>query len=234
MDFLLDNPDIEKIYQEIVKMIIPLKNGIVADSMTARGIKYKVNFGASTLSLHDLSKRYEKNHLLALKLWNKGWRETMILAAMLEQPHLASPDQLDYWVKSFENIEISEQMTLHLLVHIDNAYDKAKNWALGKKQIVKYTGILLMGRLALVDKKADNELFESFFEVLPPLSKDASLQFVLKRTLIQVGKRNRSLNEITLMHLKHLLTIDNEATQEMVNEVIEELTSPYIQDYLPD
>ncbi|QZT35542.1 DNA alkylation repair protein [Halosquirtibacter xylanolyticus] len=234
MDFLLDNPEIEKIYQEIVKMIIPLKNGIVADSMSARGINYKVNLGASTLSLHDLSKKYQKNHLLALKLWNKGWRETMILAAMLEEPHLASPDQLDYWVKSFENIEISEQMALHLLVHIDNVYDKAKDWALGKKQIVKYTGILLMGRLALVDKEASDEDFESFFEVLPPLSKDASLQFVLKRTLIQVGKRNRNLNEITLMHLKHLLTIDNPVTQEMVKEVVDELTSPYIQDYLPD
>lgn len=234
MDFLLDNPEVEKIYQEIVRMIVPLKNGIVSDSMKTRGIKYKVNLGASTLSLLDLSKRYSKNHLLALKLWNKGWRETMILAAMLEEPKLASSDQLDYWVKSFENIEIAEQMCLHLLVNVDSAFDKAKDWALGKKQTVKYTGILLMGRLALVDKNASNDDFESFFEVLPPLSKDASLQFVLKRTLIQIGKRNRLLNEITLMHLKHLLTIDSDVSQGMANEVIEELSSPYIQDYLPE
>ncbi|QZE14420.1 DNA alkylation repair protein [Halosquirtibacter laminarini] len=232
MDFLLDNPEVEKIYQEIVKMIIPLKNGIVSDSMKARGIHYKVNLGASTVSLLELSKRYPKNHLLALKLWNKGWRETMILASMLEEPNETTSDQLDYWVKSFENIEIAEQMSMHLLAYVPDVYEKAKEWALGKKQIVKYTGILLMGRMALVDKVTSNEMFESFFEVLPPLSKDATLRSVLQRSFIQVGKRNKELNELSLMHFKHLLTIDSPVTQMMAQDVIDELSSPYVQDYL--
>ena len=79
MNILMDDPATEKIFQEILGKIRLRMNGETVALMKSLGLNYKVNWGASVISLRELAKQYEKNHLLALKLWNKQWRETMIL-----------------------------------------------------------------------------------------------------------------------------------------------------------
>ena len=74
MEYLLDNPVSEKSYQEILKKVKLLQNREVADSMTQRGVVYKLNLGASVVSLRQLAEKYHPDHLLSLKLWNKQWR----------------------------------------------------------------------------------------------------------------------------------------------------------------
>ena len=74
MDYLLDNPDAERIFQEILSRIKRLQNREVVNSMRKRGIDYNVNFGVSVPMLQLLASEYSNNHLLSLKLWNKQWR----------------------------------------------------------------------------------------------------------------------------------------------------------------
>jgi len=109
MEYLLDNPVSERTYQEILRRVKPLQNGEVADSMTKRGVVYKLNLGASVVSLQQLAGEYARDHLLALKLWNKQWRETMILATLLDKPEEVTEHQMDFWVKQIPQIEMAEQ-----------------------------------------------------------------------------------------------------------------------------
>ena len=60
MDYLLDNPQSERIFQEILSMIKPLQNGVVVNSMKKRGVEYKVNFGVSIPLLRQMASDYEK------------------------------------------------------------------------------------------------------------------------------------------------------------------------------
>ena len=75
MEYLLDDPVSEREYQEILRKVKPLQNREVSDSMNLRGVVYKLNLGASIVSLRLLAVHYTPNHLIALKLWNKQWRE---------------------------------------------------------------------------------------------------------------------------------------------------------------
>jgi hypothetical protein len=224
-DYLIDDPGVEKVFQDILRKTKLMQNGVVADSMKDRGINYKVNYGVSVVVLKQLALAYQRNHLLALKLWNKQWRETMILATMLEEPEKVSGKQIDYWVRSIENIEIAEQYVMNLISEMPEAFDKATEWCLGRKRIVKISGLILMGRLAMVDKKASDENFEDFFEVLPPLSKDPSLSRIIFRSLMQIGMKNINLNELTLFFAKTLKTSDSVVAKELADQLIEELTS---------
>ncbi|MGC9353357.1 MAG: DNA alkylation repair protein, partial [Mariniphaga sp.] len=99
MDFILDSPETEKEYQQLLRQIKLRKNGEISTSMKRQGIEYKQNWGVSVVELRDLAKNYKPDHLLALKLWNKHWRETMILATLLDAPEKVTEEQMDFWTK---------------------------------------------------------------------------------------------------------------------------------------
>ena len=109
MDFILDNQETEKKFQQLIKVIRLRQSGEVSEAMNERGISYKMNWGVSLLDLREIAQSYDADHLLALKLWNKQWRETMILATLIDDPEAVTEEQMDFWTKSFENIEIAEQ-----------------------------------------------------------------------------------------------------------------------------
>ncbi|MCX6236776.1 MAG: DNA alkylation repair protein [Bacteroidia bacterium] len=223
MSYLLDNPDTERIFQKILSMINPLQNVEVVNSMRKRGVDYRVNFGVSIPLLRQLASDYKKNHLLALKLWNKQWRETMILATLLEEPCEVTENQMDFWVKSFQSIEIAEQAAMNLFSKTSFAYQKAFEYCLGKKLLVKIVGLLMIGRLALTDSGAPEEQFDPFFELMPPLSKDPQLSIVFSRVYVQIGMRNLNLNETAISHAKILKTIDSKTAHENAEHILSEL-----------
>ena len=225
MDFILDDPATELVFQEILRKVKTLQNGDTFVSMTKRGLNYKVNYGASIVSLQRMALNYKQDHLLALKLWNKQWRETLILATLLDESAKVTENQIDFWVKNIPTIEIAEQAVMNLFSKTSFAFSKAYSWCLSKKLLVKITGLLLIGRLALTDKSAVDEQFDPFFQLMPPLSKDPELSKVFIRTFIQVGRRNNNLMDNTLQHARLLNTTGSEMAAKNAQEIISILKS---------
>lgn len=230
MDFLLDNQDTEKQFQQILKTIRLRQSGEVSEAMSQQGIQYKMNYGVSILDLREIAKTIEPNHLLALKLWNKQWRETMILATLLDEPDEVTEEQMDFWTKSFENTEIAEQASTNLWVKSKFAFVKALEWCRGKKHIVRFSGVHLIGRLAIADKKAIDEMFEMFFDELPTLAKDTKLRTPLYRAVIALGARSNLLNQQSIELAKVFQLSNSEVAVKLGEELYEELTSDYFQD----
>ena len=223
MSFLLDKPEIEKEFQLLLRQINARKNGDVALSMKKQGIGYKVNWGVSVVELRELSSHYDKNHLLALKLWNKQWRESMILATLLDEPAKVTEEQMDFWTKSFENYEIAEQASANLWVNTRFSFIKALEWSRGKKHIVHFTGIHLMGRLALTQKNALDEMFEPFFEELAVVGKDHRLNTVVYRTVTALANRSELLYKLSLELAETYIQAEQEETVRIGLTLKEEL-----------
>ena len=228
MDFILDNQETEKQYQQILSLIQSRKSGEVADAMKDQGINYKLNWGVSIIDLREISKMFDSNHLLALKLWNKQWRETMILATLLDDAKDVTEEQMDFWTKSFGNSEIAEQASANLWVKSKFAFIKALEWCRGKKHLVKYTGIHLIGRLAITDKHAIDEMFEPFYEELQTLAKDSKLYSPLYRSILAMGSRTKNLNKLTVEFTRTLQLSHSENAIKLGQELFEELSSDYI------
>ncbi len=230
MDFILDNSNTEKNYQSLLSKIKLLRNGDIADAMKRTGIEYKMNWGVSLVILRQMAKEFEPNHLLALKLWNKQWRETSILATLLDQPQEVSEEQMDFWTKNFESSEIAEIASTHLWVKSKFAFIKALEWCRGKKHLVRFTGIHLVGRLAITDKQAIDEMFEPYFDEFLTLAKDKKLYTVLYRTIIALGTRSKNLNKSSIELTKNLQLSNSENAAKLGEQLYEELTSEYIQE----
>lgn len=229
MDFILDNKESDKKYQQILTLIKSRKSGEISEAMNNQGINYKLNWGVSIIDLREISKMFGTDHVLALKLWNKKWRETMILATLLDNPNEVTEEQMDFWTKSFENTEIAEQASTNLWVRSKFAFIKALEWCRGKKHLIRYTGIHLMGRLAITDKKAIDEMFDPFFEELPILAKDMKLYTPLYRSILAIGTRSRYLNKQTVELAKTLQLSSSENALRLGEELYDELNSAYIQ-----
>lgn len=223
MDILLDDPATEKQFREILAKIRLRKNGETVAQMKKMGVNYKINWGASIIHLRELAKDYEANHLLALKLWNKGWRETMIVASMLEVPDEMTEAQMDYWTKSTETVELIEQLVANLFVRSKFAFVKALEYCCGKKYLVHYAGLQLIGRLAMMDKKAINEMFEPFFQVMAPLSKDPQLGQVFYRTMTALINRNAELRQSCEAFLQEVKAMEEEQAQNMAIVLLEDI-----------
>lgn len=230
MDFIIDDPQRELEFRQILTKIQLAKNGETIDQMKQHGLIYKTNWGASIISLREIASQFEPNHLLALKLWNKKWRETMILAAMLDVPAEVTEEQMDYWTKSLETTEIAEALNTYLWAKTKFAFIKSLEWCRGKKHLVRFAGLHLMGRLALIEKSAMDELFEPFFDVLSPLAKDPNLKQVYYRSFILLGMKSKTMNESAILFAKDLKSVDSEDSRSLADMILTELTSEYAQE----
>ncbi len=230
MDFIIDDPIREQEFRQILNRIRLSKNGETVDLMKQHGLNYKVNWGASIISLRDIARQHEPNHLLALKLWNKQWRETMILAAMLDVPSEVTEEQMDYWTKSLETTEIAETLNTYLWVRTKFAFVKALEWCRGKKHLVRYAGLHLMGRLAISEKQELDELFEPFFDVLSPLAKDPNLKQVFYRSYVLLGMKSKSMNETAIVFAESLKALDSDDCSTLADMILTELKSEYVQE----
>ncbi len=225
MEYLLDNQRTEQVFKKIIRSIPSMQNGLVAESMEKRGIHYEKNWGVSLVDLKLFAQHFEKDHLLALKLWNKKWRETMILATLLDEPREVNEEQMDFWVKTAENTEIIEQACMNLFPGTSYAFAKALEWSRGKKYHVKYAGLMLMGRLAFASKNAIDEMFEPFFDVILPLGKDSNLSIPLFRSLCQLAQRSGNLLLQCKNYAEDLIQSENENAISLGHQLIEEFES---------
>jgi len=229
MEYIIDNPETERIYQKILIAIPGMKNGITSETMERMGITYEKNWGVSTVELKKFAAQFEPNHLLALKLWNKKWRETMILATMLDEPSMITEEQMDFWIKTAENIEIVEQAVMNSFTESPFAFIKALEWCRGKKLLVKSAGLLMMGRLALTSGNDIDEMFETFFDVLPPLAKDPKLYDLFYRSVCQLARRSSNMNNQCVSFVESLQEYIEENAQQLGYEIYKEITSEYFQ-----
>jgi 3-methyladenine DNA glycosylase AlkD len=219
MEIWLDNEITDKQFKQIISQIKLYENGEVSANMKLHGIQYHVNQGVSLITLREIAATVQPSHILALKLWNRQWRETMILATLLDEPDQVSEQQMDFWTKSFTNSEIAEQASANLWYRTPFAYAKALEWCRGKKHWVHYTAIHLAGRLALTDKTSPDEMFEIYFEEFLTLARDPALSTVLYRTLIQFANRSDYLKNCIKEWLIILKAIGQESTSGLASEV---------------
>lgn len=163
--------------------------------MTRFGINTEHAFGIGIPYLEALAKNHKKDHDLALKLWESGYHEARILAAMIADPKQTDPKLMDSWVEDFNSWDICDQACGRLFAHTPYARDKALEWAVGEEEFVRRAGYALMACLALKKHKYPDSWYLSFLEHILMYAGD-SRNFVWKAehwALRQIGKRSAGL-----------------------------------------
>jgi 3-methyladenine DNA glycosylase AlkD len=218
-------------YDDILKKLKSLSNPKAVEGMVKYGITPESTYGVSIPNLRKIAKQVGTNHNLAQQLWESDIRETRILASMVDDPKIVTEEQMERWVKDFDYWEICDQCCMNLFERTKFAHQKCVEWSSNEEEFVKRAGFVLMARLAVSDKKADDEQFEKF---LPMIKNEASdnrnyVKKAVNWALRQIGKRNSNLNRKTIEIAKEIQKMDCRSAKWIASDAIQELTSEAVQ-----
>jgi 3-methyladenine DNA glycosylase AlkD len=197
------------------------------DGMARYGIVAKRAYGVPMSTLLLMKKRAGKDHALSLALWDTGWYEARLLAALVGDPALVTRRQMDTWAQGFENWADCDTVCFHLFDRSPFAWGKARQWAKSPREFVKRGGFALMACLALHDKAAPDR---DYLALLPLIEKGAQDErnFVKKGVnwaLRGIGSRNLALHTASIALARKLAADEAAAPRWVGKDALRQLAS---------
>ncbi len=200
---------------------------------SAQGVEGMLRFGSRPAHplgvaipvLRKMARTIGRDHPLALELWNSGIHEAKLLASMIADPRLISPQQMDEWVNDFDTWDVCDQVCGNLFDRTPHAYQKAVEWCHRKPEFVRRAGFVMMAELAVHDKQASDEAFLQFFPLIKQYATDER-NFVKKAVswaLRQIGKRNSHLRVLAVEWADALKQTNSKTAQWIAKDVLREL-----------
>ncbi len=202
--------------------------------MQRYGITPKQAYGVKIPDLRKLAKEVGRDHELALRLWQKDTRETRILASMVDAPRDVTEDQMEAWVGAFSYWEICDQCCMNLFEKTPFAYAKAVDWSDRTEEFVKRSGFVLMARLAVSDKQADDARFVPFFSIIAREAEDdrTYVKKAVNWALRQIGKRSLWLNQQAIEAATAIQSQSSKSAKWIASDALKELNSQAVQSRL--
>ncbi|RPJ64011.1 MAG: DNA alkylation repair protein [Dehalococcoidia bacterium] len=185
----------------------------------------------STPVIIDFARQLGKDHDLAKRLWETGYREARILAFMIDDPARVTSGQMDKWVGDFDSWDICDGTLLHLFSKCHLAIDKAFEWASHEEEFIKRAGFVMMACLAVGKRKVTDVQLAAFLPVIERGSTDER-NFVKKAVnwaLRQIGKRNSHLNSLAVKTGQRIKSMDSKSARWIAADALSELTSEKVQ-----
>jgi len=199
--------------------------------MARVGISTVDAFAVKVPILRAIAREAGTDHDLAAELWKHGWRETRILAGMIDDPKVVTEEQMDSWVSKFRDWEVCDQACMNLFEKTPYRYSKAIEWSASDEEFVKRAGYVMMARLAVGKKGVDDEGLAAF---LPLIVKGADDERNMVKkgvnwALRQIGKRNLFLNELAIETGVEIAAMDSKASKWIASDALRELRSAEVQ-----
>jgi 3-methyladenine DNA glycosylase AlkD len=216
---------------EIVKRLESLSDAKAVEGMARFGITAETVYGVSMPLLRALAKEIGIDHARALALWRIPNRETRIMAALTADREQVTEALMEEWVLDFDSWEVCDQTLLNLFDRTPFAPTKAVEWSFREEEFVKRAGYVLMARLATVDKKAADAVFQAFFPHMRRGAEDERnyVKKAVNWALRQIGKRNLSLNRKSIAEAEAILRLGSRSARWVANDALRELRSEAVQ-----
>lgn len=219
---------------DILEHLQSLADPDALEGMARYGIGTQRALGVRIPHLRRLAKRIGTDHALAAQLWAAAYRETRILASMVDDPAQVSEEQAEAWAADFADWEVCDQCCMNLLAYLPFARRKAVEWAGRNEEFVKRAGFVLMARLAVSDKQAGDDVFQAFLPIIVREAGDGR-NFVRKAVnwaLRQIGKRNLALNAKAIAAAEEISSMEAKPARWVASDALRELTSEPVQERL--
>ena len=149
--------------REIKKSLRLAMNGIVSTLQRRQGLDYKINFGVEIPRLKGIADAHTKNKELAMTLWQDNIRECKMLAILL-MPREECSNIADQWIGETKFTEIADQLAMHLLWGIPDAWNRALQWTRRDEGMYCYCGYLTISHLIRRGIQPDGEQEKAFFD----------------------------------------------------------------------
>lgn len=215
---------------QVLKRLRTLADPVNAEGMARFGIRTDKALGISVPVVRSLAKEIGCNHALALELWDSGVHEARLLTAFIGSPTELTESTMERIVAQVDSWDICDQLCGELFAKHHLAYAKAVEWSERDEEFVKRAGFVLMARLAVRDKKADDAKFLTFFPLIEREASDERnmVKKAVNWALRQIGKRSRGLHREAIACGERIGSLDCRAARWIASDALRELRQPEI------
>lgn len=157
----------EETHQKLMKIkrsFRLLMSGPTSQSMTQKGLGYKINWGVPFIELKRMALEYGKDYELAIELWKEDIRECKILATLIMPAEKMLPEITDIWMEQVKSQEMAEMLAFNLLQHVDYAPAIAYEWIATDKTLYEIAGFQLLARLFANGQEANERGINEFLD----------------------------------------------------------------------
>lgn len=157
----------EETHQKLMKIkrsFRLLMSGPTSQSMTQKGLGYKINWGIPFIELKKMALEYGKDYELAIELWKEDIRECKILATLIMPAEKMLPEITDIWMEQVKSQEMAEMLAFNLLQHVDYAPAIAYEWIATDKTLYEIAGFQLLARLFANGQEANERGINEFLD----------------------------------------------------------------------
>lgn len=157
----------EETHQKLMKIkrsFRLLMSGPTSQSMTQKGLGYKINWGVPFIELKKMALEYGKDYELAIELWKEDIRECKILATLIMPAEKMLPEITDIWMEQVKSQEMAEMLAFNLLQHVDYAPAIAYEWIATDKTLYEIAGFQLLARLFANGQEANKRGINEFLD----------------------------------------------------------------------
>lgn len=157
----------EETHQKLMKIkrsFRLLMSGPTSQSMTQKGLGYKINWGVPFIELKKMALEYGKDYELAIELWKEDIRECKILATLIMPAEKMLPEITDIWMEQVKSQEMAEMLAFNLLQHVDYAPAIAYEWIATDKTLYEIAGFQLLARLFANGQEANERGINEFLD----------------------------------------------------------------------
>jgi len=214
---------------EIIELLKGISDPKYLEGMKRFSVDNSKALGVSLPSLRKVAKGIKKDHQLALELWATGIHECRVLASLVDDPKLVTPEQIDSWAADFYSWDVCDQVCGNLFDRTPYAIKKALEYSRSEKEYIKRAGFVLMAEFAVHDKNASDEAFVQFFPIIEREAWD-DRNFVKKAVnwaLRQIGKRNRNLGKAAKECALRILQQDSKAAKWIAKDSLAEFEKKF-------
>ena len=217
--------------EDVLKKLKSLADPKAVEGMARFGINPENTYDVSLPTLRRMAKEIGRDHVLAQQLWASGVHEARLLAGLVDDPAAVTEAQMEAWAKDFDSWDIVDGSCANLFEKTPFAYQKAVEWAGRQEEYVKRAGFVLMARLAVGSKKADDRTLETFLPYIEREADDARnyVKKAVNWALRQIGKHSPALNRKAIAAARQIAQQDSASARWIAADALRELTGPAVQ-----
>ena len=196
------------------------------EEMAKQGVNTQNACGTTVTALRALSKEIRLNHELALELWATGQHEAKILATMIADKRVFTPELLEEWVLSINSWDICDQFCTNIAYKTEAGVMKAYEWCVQDEIFVKRAGFAIIANLAAKKEPTEAEI-DSFLTLILNECAD-SRNYVRKAVswaLRNIGKIDEKNRKKAIQLAKYMKDDSSKTAKTTATEALTELNS---------
>lgn len=196
--------------------------------MARFGINTERAFGVSMTAMKPLARRFRRRHDLAAAIWDSGWHEARILAALIDDPGEVTRRQMDAWAADFNSWDLCDQACMKLFAKTPFVAVKVGKWSRDKREFVRRAAFATIAGYAVGATKAQDREFLPFLELIEQCATDERnyVRKAVNWALRQIGKRSMAVHAPALALAMRLAASDDRAARWIGTDAVRELTDP--------